>query len=88
MGDPISYTIKGAVAATGIPRSKIYLAIANGWLVPRKAGRTTLILHSELVALVAALPTQKEPRRNADDVGRGNKGSSNETYTDAIPPAQ
>lgn len=57
-GDPkiLSYTIGGAVAASGFSRTRIYQAIADGDLNAVKAGRRTLITADSLAALVASLP--------------------------------
>lgn len=43
-------------SVSGIGRTKIYEAIANGSLKARKAGRRTLILRDDLKAFLAALP--------------------------------
>jgi excisionase family DNA binding protein len=43
-------------SVSGIGRTKIYEAIANGSLIARKAGRRTLVLREDLKAFLAALP--------------------------------
>ena len=53
---PISYRIPGAVAATGLTRSRIFELIAAGELRARKCGRTTLIERSELERYINSLP--------------------------------
>lgn len=52
---PIAYTIPDACRVCGLGRSKIYEFIKEGRLRTRKAGRRTLILHSDLVALIESL---------------------------------
>lgn len=54
---PISLTIPDTVKATGMSRSAIYLALKNGSLSARKAGRRTLISLCDLEAYLASLPT-------------------------------
>lgn len=53
----IAFTIPEAVAYSGIGRSSLYKLFTRGDLIPRKAGKRTLILVSELEALVKNLPT-------------------------------
>lgn len=65
--DPVSYTISGAVAATGVPRSSIYLAAARGDLVFKKIGKRSLILAAELRRWIEDAPnaTIRQTRRAA-----------------------
>ena len=49
---PLSYTIEGAMRATGLGRSLIYLRIKDGSLVKLKVGRRTLIHADSLRALI------------------------------------
>ncbi|MES3054601.1 helix-turn-helix domain-containing protein [Sphingomonas faeni] len=53
---PIAFTIPEAVAAAGVPRSAIYVALKAGNLSAKKQGRRTLILREELTRFLAALP--------------------------------
>jgi excisionase family DNA binding protein len=53
---PLSYTIAGAVAATGASRTRIYDALARGELEARKAGRRTVIEAEALRRWVASWP--------------------------------
>lgn len=48
----IAYTIKEAVAATGISRTTLYGLIKAGELTPVKIGARTLIRHTDLDALI------------------------------------
>ena len=51
------FSIKGAVEWSGLSRSALYRAAAEGRLLLRKAGRTTIVDGPSLAALVASLPT-------------------------------
>ncbi len=50
--EPISYTIDGAMRATGLGRSKLYKCFADGTLERRKVGTRTLIPAASLRALI------------------------------------
>jgi excisionase family DNA binding protein len=52
----ISYSIKQLGQITGIGRTTIYAAIRDGHLKARKIRRRTVILHSDLLAFLNALP--------------------------------
>ncbi len=52
----IAYSIREAVEATNISRTKIYELINQGVLPSHKLGRRTLILRRDLDAFLAALP--------------------------------
>jgi excisionase family DNA binding protein len=54
---PIALTVDEAVAAAGISRSALYVAIKRGDLIARKAGRRTLITYVDLKAYLANLPS-------------------------------
>ena len=56
MGEPISYSIKGAVAATGLSRATLYRYIQAGRIQPKKCGTATIIPAAQLRALVESLP--------------------------------
>ena len=49
---PLSYTIDGAMRATGIGRSKLYALIGEGKLARVKVGTRTLIPAASLRALI------------------------------------
>jgi hypothetical protein len=55
----IAYTIPQAVQASGLSRSSLYIAIANGSLHARKCGARTLILDSDLRRFLQSLPLAK-----------------------------
>ncbi|MGH6660981.1 MAG: helix-turn-helix domain-containing protein [Rhodospirillales bacterium] len=56
MTDAICFTIPAAVAASGIGRSAIYQALADGRLKAKKNGRRTLILKTDLERFLESLP--------------------------------
>ena len=71
MVQPLGYTIDGAVAASGIGRTKLYDAIRAGKLRAKKCGRRTIILEEDLRAFLAALPESRgedEPAENGRPV--------------------
>lgn len=53
----LSYTIDQAAAVTGMGRSALYVAVRDGRLAGRKAGRRTVILKRDLERFVSALPS-------------------------------
>jgi hypothetical protein len=50
------FSIPGAVSWSGLSRSALYRYAAEGVLIFRKAGRTTIVDGASLAALVASLP--------------------------------
>lgn len=52
----LAVTIYEAGALTGLSRSTIYKLFNEGKLTPRKAGKRTLILVTELEAFIEGLP--------------------------------
>jgi len=56
----IAYTIRGAVAASGFSRSRIYELIARGEVEARKDGRKTLVVAASLAAYISALPNYRD----------------------------
>ena len=52
MHPKIAFTMKEAVAATGISRTMLYALIKAGELAPVKMGTRTLIRHNDLEALI------------------------------------
>lgn len=52
----IAVTIPGAMAASGLGRTFFYERFKDGTLTPRKAGKRTLILVSELREFLESLP--------------------------------
>jgi excisionase family DNA binding protein len=59
---PIAYTIRAAVWASGLSRSRIYELIAAGRIEARKEGRRTLIMAASLQRYLETLPTV-QPRK-------------------------
>jgi excisionase family DNA binding protein len=53
---PMTYTIEGAVKASGLPRTTIYELLGSGKIQAKKAGRRTLIPAESLQAYLANLP--------------------------------
>ncbi|MCJ2100700.1 helix-turn-helix domain-containing protein [Methylobacterium sp. E-046] len=53
---PLAYRPKDAATVLGVSKSTIYQMIADGALPARKLGASTVILRSDLVALLEALP--------------------------------
>ena len=53
---PISFSIKGAVAASGFSRSRIFELIRDGKLEARKDGGKTIVLADSLRTCVRSLP--------------------------------
>ena len=50
--EPLSYTIDGAMRATGLGRSKLYELMASETLIKLKVGKRTLIRADSLRALI------------------------------------
>ena len=57
--DTLSYNIDQAAAVTGMGRSALYVALRDGRLRGRKAGRRVLNLKCDLERFLAALPAMK-----------------------------
>jgi len=55
----ISLNLKQAQEATGLSRTRLYVAMRDGALPARKAGRRVVFLASELEAFINALPKAK-----------------------------
>jgi excisionase family DNA binding protein len=56
MQNPIALKISEVCAASRIGRTRVYDAIKRGELRAKKHGKSTLILHADLVAWLNALP--------------------------------
>ncbi|AWC22062.1 Helix-turn-helix domain protein [Aminobacter sp. MSH1] len=52
----ISVDIQEAVEMSGISRSSLYRLFKDGKLTPRKSGKRTLVIVSELESYVKSLP--------------------------------
>jgi hypothetical protein len=58
----LAYPIEDVPDITGVPRTKIFGAVKTKQLTARKAGRSTIIEHTELVRYIKSLPFKgKEP---------------------------
>jgi hypothetical protein len=53
---PIAYSVEGAVAASGLSRSRLYALASEGRLTFRRAGKRSVIMADELAALLRSLP--------------------------------
>lgn len=53
---PLAYHPKDAATVLGVSKSTIYQMIADDALPARKLGASTVLLHSDLVAFLEALP--------------------------------
>ncbi|MCJ2054677.1 helix-turn-helix domain-containing protein [Methylobacterium sp. J-070] len=53
---PLAYHPKDAATMLGVSKSTIYQMVADGALPARKLGASTVLLHSDLVAFLEALP--------------------------------
>lgn len=64
---PMTYTIEGAVKASGLPRTTIYQLLGTQAITAVKAGRRTLIPAESLQSYLANLPaaTIAAPKRAA-----------------------
>jgi hypothetical protein len=60
--DPISYSVKGAVAATGYSRAYIYQKISAGLLDVRKDGGKTVIIGKSLRDYIGSLPAMRSSK--------------------------
>lgn len=56
---PLGYTVKEAVKASGIGRTTLYKDLKAGRLPARKRGRRTLILRADLEAYLTNLPSRE-----------------------------
>ncbi len=57
----IAVTIADATKIAGLGRSTLYKLIDGGKIIPRKAGRRTLILVDDLDRYLKSLPTPEGP---------------------------
>jgi len=64
---PITYTIEGAVQASGLPRTTIYELLGRQKISAVKAGRRTLVSAESLQSYLSNLPaaTIAAPKRAA-----------------------
>ncbi|MFC3557273.1 helix-turn-helix domain-containing protein [Sphingomonas qilianensis] len=57
MSEPIAYSVKDAAAACGLSRTTLYQLIKAGRITPRKFGARTILLRSDLEAMLAHAAT-------------------------------
>lgn len=60
---PVSYSLDGAAAATGLSRASLQRAINRGDLVARYYGTKPLLQRDELLAWIESLPSERPNRR-------------------------
>lgn len=65
----LAYTITDASRVSGFSRTRLYQLFGEGRLTPRRAGRRTLVLASELQQLVSSLPPAPVRRRDQTEGG-------------------
>ncbi len=53
---PLAYSIRGAVRASGLARSRLYDLMEKGDISAFKIGRRTMIRADSLAAFIASLP--------------------------------
>lgn len=63
--DRLAYTIEAAIEATGLTRTRLYRAIADGSLKTFKAGRRRMVSAAALQAFIAELERQSEGKGRA-----------------------
>jgi hypothetical protein len=63
--ETIAYTIPGAVEATGLTRTRIYVLMGEGLIEAIKCGRRTLIRAESLRNYIEALPVATIRRAEA-----------------------
>lgn len=51
---PIAYSIRGAVAASGMSRTRLFAEIRSGRLRSVQVGRRRMVTHADLVSYFAA----------------------------------
>lgn len=59
--DKVLFSVPEVMAATGLGRSTLYVAMASGRLEPRKLGRRTMVTRDALDRFVASLPVGLDP---------------------------
>lgn len=57
---PILWTIPEVCEHTRIPRTKIFEALKDGYLIAHKAGRINLIFDTDLADYISNLPISRE----------------------------
>lgn len=60
--DKLSYTVEGAEAATGLARTRLYAAFADGSLASFKSGRRRMVSRRALEAFIQKLEKDSAPK--------------------------
>lgn len=55
-----AYTVNELTREIGVSRSKLYQEIAEGKITPRKLGKKTIFLRSDVEAYLSNLPTSNK----------------------------
>jgi hypothetical protein len=58
---PIAYPIEDTPAVAGVSRTRIFKAVRNKELTIRKAGRSSIVTHDDLMAWINSLPIKGKP---------------------------
>jgi hypothetical protein len=69
--DRIAYTLPEAARIAGVSRTRIFDAARRRELTIRKAGRSSIVTHDDLLAWIRSLPV-KGKSANADACGDDN----------------
>jgi hypothetical protein len=66
--DRIAYSLPEAARIAGVSRTRIFDAVGSRELTIRKAGRSSIVTHDELLAWIKSLPVKGKPV-SADQFG-------------------
>jgi excisionase family DNA binding protein len=69
-------TVREACQFSGLGKTSIYKLVRAGKLTPRKFGKRTLIVRSELESLLLALPISEAVMRRRRENGHGETGAA------------
>jgi hypothetical protein len=59
--DRIAYSLPDAARIAGVSRTRMFDAVRRGELTIRKAGRSSIVAHDDLVAWIKSLPVKGKP---------------------------
>jgi hypothetical protein len=59
--DRIAYSLPDAARIAGVSRTRIFDAVRRGELTIRKAGRSSIVTHDDLLAWIKSLPVKGKP---------------------------
>jgi hypothetical protein len=68
--DRIAYSLPEAARIAGVSRTRIFDAVRRCELTVRKAGRSSIVTHDDLLAWIRSLPVRGRPL-SADQVRAG-----------------